>query len=786
MVNFLNYNLLRMKQKSLAALFLLLVAFGATAQNRSDSIHIAHYTLNLDVTDFVTRQISGNAELQIVSKMDDISMLNLDLQGFTVDSVWVSQQNVPFQYQSPRLSIPVADFDAGDTLAVSVYYRGLPAVDPQWGGFYFSGGYAYNMGVGMSVIPHSFGRAWYPCIDEFTDKSTYTYNVRTDAEKMAVCSGVLTDSTLAADGTCVWTWQLTDPIPTYLSSVAVADYQCYRDTVHGMDRVVPIEVYAESSKMGQIPGTFQHLKTIFRALEQKFGAYPWQRVGYVLVPFMGGAMEHATNISFPNFAVDGTLNYESLVYHEFSHAWFGNYITCAEAETMWINEGFASYCELISDEILDPTRERFYENLLALHRSVLKNAHNDDDGFHALDNVPLNHTYGTTSYDKGSLAAHSLRGYMGDELFFTSLRTLFEQNPFSYMDSELLFQKLSQISGMDLTDFYLGWIHQPGFLHFSVDSVVAISGNQYRVHLRQRLYQADNFANSNRLDLQFVSASGDTHIVENVQFSGETGVVELTLPFAPAYAVVDPQSKYADAIIDYEREIESPTSWNCADAACRVTLTAGSAPVRIRVERNLVAPDPLKVENEQIVRISSNHYWRVEFVPADDLQGTLRFNYNAVNASMLDYELMQGYGKSHLLLLYRRNPQADWQIIPRTLSGSNSTGSVTTAFLLPGEYTLAISESEVDIVENQEVGELKVYPNPATDFIYCQIPQSEKNCGKESLVEIIDTTGKVVLKRKVEGARLTLSIAELAPATYFLRVRIGKKALKPVSFIKSR
>lgn len=773
-----------MKSKFLFFALLLMVSSMVSAQNRSDSIHITHYTLNLDVTDFSTRQISGNAELQIVSKMEGISIVNLDLQGFVVDSVLLDQQNIPFQYQSPLLSIPVSNFAADDTLEVSVYYHGVPATDPQWGGFYFSGGYAYNMGVGMSVVPHSFGRAWYPCIDEFTDKSTYTYNIRTQEDMMVVCGGVLVDSTFASDGTCVWTWQLTHPIPTYLSSVAVANYQCYRDTVQGIDRVVPIEIYAESSKISSIPGTFQHLKTIFRALEQKFGAYPWQRVGYVLVPFMGGAMEHATNITFPNFAVDGTLNYESLVYHEFSHAWFGNYITCAEAETMWINEGFASYCELISDEVLDPTRERFYENLLALHRSVLKNAHNDDGGFYALDNVPLDYTYGTTSYDKGSLVAHSLRGYMGDELFFSSLKTLFEQNPFSYMDSELFFQKLSQISGIDLTDFYLGWVHQPGFLHFSVDSIVAISGNQYRVHLRQRLYEAHNFANSNRLDLQFVSAAGDSFIAENVQFSGENGVVELDLPFAPVYVVVDPQSKYADAIIDYERELEVPTSWNCTDAACRVTLTAGSTPMRVRVERNLVSPDPLKVENEQIVRISPNHYWRVEFIPTDNLQGNLRFNYNAVNATMLDYELLQGYNKNHLLLLYRRNPQSDWQIIPRTLSGSNSTGTVTSHWLLPGEYTLAISETEVDIVENDEISKVIVYPNPTNDFICCQISSINEIDRKGVSIEIIDSLGKMVKRFKMKDVKEVLSISELVPGTYFLQVKSGKKSLKSVSFIK--
>ena len=84
-----------MKSKILFFALLLMVSSMVSAQNRSDSIHITHYTLNLDVTDFSTRQISGNAELQIVSKMEGISIVNLDLQGFVVDSVLLDQQNIP-------------------------------------------------------------------------------------------------------------------------------------------------------------------------------------------------------------------------------------------------------------------------------------------------------------------------------------------------------------------------------------------------------------------------------------------------------------------------------------------------------------------------------------------------------------------------------------------------------------------------------------------------------------------------------------------------------------------
>ena len=135
-------------------------------------------------------------------------------------------------------------------------------------------------------------------------------------------------------------------------------------------------------------------------------------------------------------------------------------------------------------------------------------------------------------------------------------------------------------------------------------------------------------------------------------------------------------------------------------------------------------------------------------------------------------------------MLYRRNPQSDWQIIPRTLSGSNSTGTITSHWLLPGEYTLAISETEVDIVENDEISKVIVYPNPTNDFICCQISSINEIDRKGISIEIIDSLGKMVKRFKMKDVKEVLSISELVPGTYFLQVKSGKKSLKSVSFIK--
>jgi aminopeptidase N len=102
--------------------------------------------------------------------------------------------------------------------------------------------------------------------------------------------------------------------------------------------------------------SFIHLQDAFDNHEAWFGHHRWDRVGYCLTG--QGAMEHATNISYPVSITNGSLTYETTMAHELAHHWFGDQITCARAEEMYLNEGFAEYISyLFLERVYDRTRE---------------------------------------------------------------------------------------------------------------------------------------------------------------------------------------------------------------------------------------------------------------------------------------------------------------------------------------------------------------------------------------------------------------------------------------------
>lgn len=756
----------------LTTICLCLATFMGFAQYRSDSLHVAHYDINLFIDPYA-QTISGTTTLQLVPKMSNLSHFNLDLRNMTIDSVMREQTLSNHTYIGDLLSIPAGSYTLGDTIEIAVSYHGTPYGN-SWGGFTFtSNNYTFNIGVSMYEQPHCFGRVWFPCIDEFTDKASYTFHIATYPYHTAICGGLPLGCSDGDYGTKIWHWQLDQPIPTYLASVATGSYQLYADTFHGMEADIPITIYGPASYISNAPASFIHLHEITANYEHFYGPLRFPRIGYVLVNFYSGAMEHATNIALPQVAIDGSTNYESTIAHELSHSWFGNLITCEKAEEMWINEGFASYSEALTDEGIY-SKEKYTETINSQHFNVLKNLYSRDHGYYALNNIPQNHTYGMHAYDKGSIVVHTLRYYMGDSLFFGGIKTLLNQYAFQNVNSVQLFDVLSNYSGINMEGFYEGWINQPGFLHFSIDSIVAEGGNQYAVHLRQRLFHAEHFADDNLVNLSFFSADGQRFDYPHAQFSGHTGIVHVTIPFTPLFGVVDYNNEVCDAIIDYNHCFTIAGSRSFAEANVTATVTSMQDSALMRVEYNFVHADPFKVQPDPSYRLN-NRYWRIEYT-GQQVQGTLMFNYNG-NSNQPEYELMQGHTPSELALFYRRDCADDWHSIPFARSGQMS-GTLTTESLLPGEYTFGVPGSDVGI-QQRKANDILIYPNPAHD----RLSISSKH-DIDSIV-IYDLSGREVLRQHINNKNINLNVKSLSFGTYLIQIFNKGKLLKSDKFIKN-
>ncbi len=708
---------------------------------KSDTIDVIKYQINLDLVYLSKHEINGNTKLTIAPKINNLNKFGLDLLHLDIDSVLLNNSIITsWNHNDTLVSINLPQqANMGDTFTTTIFYHGIPVIDPSgWGGFYFSTDslYAFNMGVGFDDSPHNYGRVWFPCIDDFHDRATYEFSIKTKTSNMAICNGTL-DEIIDQGVFKTYKWSLKNTIPTYLANVAVGPYVLVADTFNGILGDIPIGIYVPTSKVGAAQASFINLKNILTNYESKFGPYRWERVGYVGVPFNSGAMEHSTNISLGLGYINGGLTYQSLIAHELAHQWFGNLVTTSSAPEMWINEGWAVFSEGITIEGLEG-KEAYKNFIRDLNYNVMKNAHLNDGAYYPVSDVPHQVTYGTTVYDKGATIAHSIRGYLGDSLFFEMLSNYFEAYKFSHINTLEFRDFISQETGINMNDFFETWIQEPGFPHFSVDSFsVQPSGNKQlvTVFLRQKLHQKPNFSNSNRVWVEF---GNDTWMSENhlATFSGEKASCSFLLDFVPSYCLIDPNEQLCDATSDFRKIINSTGTINFTEAQFTLTTNVLIDSSLFRITHNLVAPDTAGT-NIPGLNISTRRYWDINGIIPTGSSFTGKFFYSRTN---YDNDILLSASDS-IVILYRHGAGSSWNGVPFTKTGSWSAGTITVPDLKKGQYAIGVWDAAHSGIKINQIGHPKilVYPNPSNKHAVIDgLPKGEY------LASIVDMNGRII------------------------------------------
>ena len=741
----------------------------------SDTIHIKHYSIRIDTIDFTNKSIRANTKLKVIAKQNNVTIVPLSLLQFTIDSIKSGNQNLSYTYNDTALRITTPSLmNTGDSISISITYHGEPQRDnSNFGGYYFQGqNYAFNIGVGFAADPHVMGRVWFPCIDEFTDRSTYDFSIRTISNYKAFCNGILQQEITNGDGTKTWKWTMDDNIPTYLASMAVAKFYTIERTYQG----IPVQLAVLPEDSAETIATFAHLDTALSIFIDRYGPYQWDKVGYVAVPFSAGAMEHASSIHIGKAFVNGTLSYETLWAHELSHMWWGDLVTCRSQEDMWLNEGFAVYSEHIFTEGYYGA-EAYKEAVRNNHRQVLQFAHVKDGSFLAMNAIPHAQTYGTTVYDKGADIAHTLRNYMGDTLFFNGVKEYMNNLGFSNADSYNLRDELANSSGINLDRFFEDWVFTSGFPHFAVDSfsVLPQLDNDFLVTMYMRQKQHGN-THLYKMPLRFTfrnELGNDTTVV--METEGLTDTLVTQIHFMPTMLTIDRDEKMSDAIADFELWANAAGNYIFKQTNVNVNVqNAGSESSLLRIENHYVAPDGF-INPQQGIHLSDYHYWTADGIFSNGFQATATFKYDgssSQSSGYLDNTLITN-AEDSLMLFYRSGAGLEWQEVNGYTLDTGPTqtdkrGSVTVDTLKKGEYALGIRDFDLGIPTSVTKNKLlKVYPNPSKHI--CNI-EFKLDGNQPALINITDINGNLIYNTLAypQQNAIKWDVSALAAGTYIV------------------
>ncbi len=338
--------------------------------------------------------------------------------------------------------------------SLSVYYHGTPESNG-FGSFQTT---HHDTAPIIWTLSEPYGaKEWWPCKQDLNDKiDSIDMYIVTPPQFRAAGNGVLVSETLISPEQKVYHWKHRYPIAAYLIATAVTNYAVYSDFAKmpdGSNLEILNYVYPQDSVTAreQTIDVVPTMELFSKILEP----YPFRKEKYGHAQFgWGGGMEHQT-MSF----MGGFGRY--LMAHELAHQWFGDKITCGSWRDIWLNEGFASYCEGLATEAREPERFTDWKRLRIEHITA-----EPDGSVFVYDTINVSRVFnGRLTYDKGAMVLNMLRYKLGDSTFFHGLRNYLKGSEVAYKyTSTPIFQGYMQReSNLDLTDFFDTWIYGEGY-----------------------------------------------------------------------------------------------------------------------------------------------------------------------------------------------------------------------------------------------------------------------------------------------------------------------------------
>jgi len=754
------------KTQLLLILILTLGLSSLTAQTSGEGIDVNHYEIRVWDFDFTNHTLQGETFIEFTAT-SNINTIMLELKSLVASDVACDFYSVEsFSQDGDFLTITLDEpMVIGENAVLDVRYGGS-TFSEMWGGVEWWGDYVYNLGVGFESQPHNLGKSWYPCVDNFTDKADFDVYVTVTNDKKAICGGNHVETIDNGDGTSTWHWFTPQQIATYHISFAIGDYEVWEDVYQGIERDIPIEVYAKPAQMNSVPGTFVHIKEIARFFEENLGPYPFNRIGYVSTG--KGCMEHTDNIAFASSIISGNTSGEEYVAHELSHMWSGNLVTCKDAGDMWLNEGFAQFWGAFYE--VGVYGEAHFQNTMS---GMVNNAVtwcNNSTHWIPLNNMPLDMTYDSDAvYNRGAVIVNTMMNYMGRENFLAAMRQYFQQYAYQTATSEQFCEALTQYSGIDMHDFFDTYIYSSGMPHLNASiSNVNPVGNQFEVRLDLRYQHIgdEHIGQNNTYEVTFIGPDFQL-ATEKLHWDGLHSDAVVTLDFEPIGMVNDYNNAWLDG--KTQRNMMLKTTAQQSFAYCMVQPEMLTDSVFVAIENHLVGPydDPLIPD----LRLSTKHYWTVNRFDFGEANVTGLFDF----AKNLDGDIIQTENDS-ATLLYRKNVSEAWHEIAYTLFPGSTwrQGRFIVDNLPAGDYCLAVWDKQALAVE-EFVGhydKMQLFPNPTANQVTVRWSQPI-----DATLEVRDANSRVVLTQRLDHAQETrISLHGLAKGTYVVRL-VGENGM---------
>jgi len=313
----------------------------------------------------------------------------------------------------------------------------------------------------------------YPCFDQPDLKATFELSVTAPSDWEVVSNmAPVTIARAPLTATAFWQFPPTPVLPTYITAVAAGPYHVVRGEHDG----IPLGIFCRQSLASYLDPEeiFEVTRQGFDYFHAMFGRrYPFGKYDQLFVPeFKSGAMENAGCVTFLEEFIFRSRVTDSMrearadtILHEMAHMWFGDLVTMAWWDDLWLNESFASWASVLAQSQATRftrawTTFTLTQKAWAYRQDQLPSSHPIAADIADIEAVETN--FDGITYAKGAAVLKQLVAHVGRENFLTGIRSYFDRHAWANATLADLLDALEQASGRQLSAWSKAWLESAG------------------------------------------------------------------------------------------------------------------------------------------------------------------------------------------------------------------------------------------------------------------------------------------------------------------------------------
>ena len=370
----------------------------------------------------------------------------------TVDAVRVDGVDAGWDHDGEELVVtPPAALTAGASFVTEVEYSPVASAAESRALPVAVGWYEGPSGVRYVVAEPDGAHRWFPSNDHPSDKATFSISVTVPAGTIAAANGSLVDQ-IDDIGTTTFVWEEDDPMATYLATVVVSDrYAVVRDEAAWAATGIDVRHILPDDMADDPPIALDRTAEMIGVLSDLFGPYPFDEYGVAFVDGFGAALENQTLSLFDTELADAPI-LELVLIHELAHQWFGDSLTPRWWEDIWLNEGFATFAELLWIE--HEGGETAYRDEIRRRIGQARSSGLGPPGSPSPSNL-----FAGGVYQRGALTLVALRDEVGDDVFFEILRAYTARYAYGNVTTADFVAVAEELSDRDLSVLFDTWLY---------------------------------------------------------------------------------------------------------------------------------------------------------------------------------------------------------------------------------------------------------------------------------------------------------------------------------------